>query len=411
MPEAEVSLDVAGESPVDDDSPVDSGAWPAWRTTRGSSLTEDPPQLSRELLKVLFLGSIIVTMIIMSEEVGRLVLSAQSALSVVPLSAALVAMVAVSGPRRAMWPLYYVFPFSTLCLLYLVEKVGWVRGGLLYQCVLLSDDLWFVMIRWLWKPFMAAVTDPSNEKSRRCVPRDLLRALGTLDSEWGHRIAPMSLESYGSILVLSAAWGTDEQITLYFLCTRFDLSWAFFAFSWTSGLILRLPENLVRARAIKIIAADFASLKGWRRGLEKTPVWLIVLWACIAIVSTLIVHAVHAQLILEWGTGTPLRPRRRRRRKKDDGLPLTTMPKRSRRRPKSWNSTGLPAPPRVTPDTTSSSEGGAKEEDDSDARSSGLPNTSRPPPPAEAPPPRKDRERRRLELQAITRYALTDQPS
>eukprot|EP00635_Sarcinochrysidales_sp_CCMP3193_P000892 CAMPEP_0118890038 /NCGR_PEP_ID=MMETSP1166-20130328/695_1 /TAXON_ID=1104430 /ORGANISM="Chrysoreinhardia sp, Strain CCMP3193" /LENGTH=520 /DNA_ID=CAMNT_0006828639 /DNA_START=464 /DNA_END=2026 /DNA_ORIENTATION=- len=293
--EAESSLEVESSLGLE-------SSWPT-RASQASSV-EDSRSAGREALKFVFLASVIVTLILLSEEVGRVVLSLQSAMSrAVPLGWGVVLMVVASCPRRVALPAPYVFPFSTLALLYLVDKVGWIRAGVVFQAVLGMDSVWFLLVRRWWKPFMAALTDPDDATSRRCVPRDLLRALNTLDNEWGHRIRPMTAESFLSVVLLGTAWATDEQMTLYFLSTRFDLAWSFFAASWTAGLVVRLPETLVRARAIQIIAEDFASVNALRRGLEDTPRWLLVLWASIAAVATLVVHAVHAQIVVDWTTG------------------------------------------------------------------------------------------------------------
>ena len=274
---------------------------------------EDEVDWRKELLKLCFVAGIIAMLVVLSEEVGTFLLGTQAFLSQIPLSWGLIGITILSGPRRVVLPLYYIFPFSVVSLLYLVEKVGWVKAGLLYQCISLFDSFWFFGIRYFWSSFMKALADPTNKTSKHIIPRYLHHTLKTLDREWAHRIAPMDSEAFASIVLLAVAWATDEQITVYFICSRCDLTPAFFASSWTVSIIFRIPEYLVRARIVNIVAENFMAFKAMGRGLRDTPLWIIIIFSILALSSTLLVHAVHAQLIFEWSQGIDSTARRKQR--------------------------------------------------------------------------------------------------
>mmetsp|Transcript_11395 Transcript_11395/g.37447 ORF Transcript_11395/g.37447 Transcript_11395/m.37447 type:complete len:358 (-) Transcript_11395:55-1128(-) len=287
----------------------------------GASEEEEETSWQKELLKWFVIAAIIAALVVLSEEVGKLLLGTRSGLSVVPLSWGVVGIIVLSCPRRVILPLFYIFPFSTVSLLYLADKAGWAKAGLIYSCVMAFDVVWFFGIRYYWTGFMKAVAEPADPRGRRVIPKYVHRALRTLDREWAHRIAPMDAEGFASLVLLSVAWATDEQITIYFLAARCELTWPFFASSWFTSVVLRVPETLVRARIIEIVAKNFANLNALARGLNDTPLWLLILFSALALASTLLVHAVHAQLIAEWSTGVDSTPRRKNRaRTLDDWL-------------------------------------------------------------------------------------------
>ena len=47
--------------------------------------------------------------------------------------------------------------------------------------------------------------------------------------------------THPQVALLGAAWATDEELTLYFVATRCDLSWPFFCVCWTLALVVKLP--------------------------------------------------------------------------------------------------------------------------------------------------------------------------
>uniref|UniRef100_A0A7S3JY44 Transmembrane protein n=1 Tax=Aureoumbra lagunensis TaxID=44058 RepID=A0A7S3JY44_9STRA len=261
---------------------------------------DDDSSLQRECFKLMFVTAIVVTLVLTSEEVGRLVLSTQSYLRRIPLVYGLIGIAILTCPRRVLLPVAYVVPLASISLLYLVAKVGWVRAGLMWQAIMLLDCVWFLMIRYYWSNFMAALVNPHNTYSKKFVPRDLLRALRGLDREWAHRISPQDIKSLLAVIVLGMAWGTNEQITVYFLSTRCNLSFLSFALRWTCTQILLIPETLVFTHSIELIIADFVSTSAISKVFNRTPVWLLVLWLTLAIIATIVVHTVHAKLLVDF---------------------------------------------------------------------------------------------------------------
>ncbi|KAJ8605332.1 hypothetical protein CTAYLR_002381 [Chrysophaeum taylorii] len=250
----------------------------------------------RELMKCLLIAAIVGVLVVLSEEVGELLLATRSFLRRIPLAWGLPAIVAIGGIRRLTPPIYYAFPFSTLAQLYLL-RWGVYATAFVFQATLLADIVWFVPIRHIYSGFMGALVDPNDKTARKYVPRDLLRALRGLDREWAHRIKPGGLRGSATMVALGTAWATDELVTYYFFCTRCALSVPAFAGPWIGILVATLPWAIVRAFAIDIVTANYTSLRKIRRWLLRVPLWLIVLWVVIDSSATIFAHYVHVNLI------------------------------------------------------------------------------------------------------------------
>lgn len=257
---------------------------------------EDDTSTRQECMKLLFLLGIIAIVIVLADEVGDLLLSTQSFLRQIPLVLGLPVIVLGAGLRRLAPPIYYIAPIGTLSLLYLL-RFGAYRAACIYQAVKMLDTVWFLGIRYYYASFMDALVDPNAKEAGHFVPHDILRGLRGLDREWAHRIRGFGIRGFATIVVLGCAWGTDELVTLYFLCTRCGLTISSFGLGWLGVQTALLPENIVRAFALETVAADFTNVRAIRRGLLLTPIWILLLWAVIAIATTLLVHAVHVRLL------------------------------------------------------------------------------------------------------------------
>mmetsp|Transcript_838 Transcript_838/g.2469 ORF Transcript_838/g.2469 Transcript_838/m.2469 type:complete len:340 (+) Transcript_838:211-1230(+) len=263
-------------------------------------------ELKKECFKLLVLAGIIVAIVLLSQEIGSALLSTRGWLvKHIPMWLFVVLNIVINGGRRLFPPAYYCVPVGLISLLYLVAKYGWLAGGFIYEALKLADFFWEPLIERWYSGYAAQLLDPEQDsrKIRRWLPGGVAELLVILDREWRQRIAPAGGRPpwvrAGTVALLGSAWATDEELTLYFLATRCELSWLFFCGCWTVTLVAKLPYDLVRAYTLKSFV-HAAARQSWGvlfRAFGEAPLGLLIAWVLVDGVSTLVVHGVHVGLI------------------------------------------------------------------------------------------------------------------
>ena len=133
---------------------------------------DDEPSLACECGKLLLLGGVIAAIVLLNREIGAALVTTKSwLLKHVPLYAFIIAFLGIQGLRRLFFPLYYCVPVGLLSVFYLVSRVGWIRGALIYQALQLADIVWFVVIG-RWYSRAAAALPGATRVSKFVSPKD-----------------------------------------------------------------------------------------------------------------------------------------------------------------------------------------------------------------------------------------------
>lgn len=264
-------------------------------SSSSSESEESTTSRRRECVKYFIVIGVIVTMIVLSDEVGELLLSTRSFLSTIPLTLGIPLVILCSGFQRVLPPAHYILPLNTLSMLYLLSLLGVYPAAFIMSGVKLLDTVWFFAIRFLYSRIMSGGDEGGTSK---CIPKDLLRALGVLDEGWGEKIKVRGFRGIKNMVVLGCAWVTDELVTLYFLCTRCDLTAIYFGCGWFATQTLLLPEQILRAFTLNEVTSSFTDWTALQRGFQLTPWWILLLWTVIAVSTTIACHAFNIKLAI-----------------------------------------------------------------------------------------------------------------